>query len=156
MLPSTTLKYREDTPEPAGSAGKHRSTGFRSPPLSPSSSQETLRPSKKSGKLLLGGDDDDDDDDDDDKKDMDKDDLGSSTYSSLRHSEGGSGLRRSVSSISLSGEPTGMRRTSSGMFMPLEPGESGATSDGLIGRIIDTVNTARDIAHVIWNVGWRS
>lgn len=25
---------------------------------------------------------------------------------------------------------------------------------GLFGKVIDTVNTARDIAHVIWNVGW--
>ncbi|KAJ4186645.1 hypothetical protein NW759_016934 [Fusarium solani] len=29
------------------------------------------------------------------------------------------------------------------------------TTDGIFGRVIDTVNTARDIAHVIWNVGWR-
>ncbi|OAX83433.1 hypothetical protein ACJ72_02212 [Emergomyces africanus] len=27
---------------------------------------------------------------------------------------------------------------------------------GFIGKVVDTVNTARDIAHVIWNVGWRS
>lgn len=26
---------------------------------------------------------------------------------------------------------------------------------GLLDRVADTVNTARDIAHVIWNVGWR-
>lgn len=47
-----------------------------------------------------------------------------------------------------------MRRTPSGMFMPYEEAE-GAPGDGIIGRVIDTVNTARDIAHVIWNVGWR-
>jgi hypothetical protein len=40
------------------------------------------------------------------------------------------------------------------MFMPCEEGEA-TNGDGLIGRVIDTVNTARDIAHVIWNVGWR-
>ncbi|KAK4242353.1 hypothetical protein C8A03DRAFT_11470 [Achaetomium macrosporum] len=150
MLPSTTLKYREDTPEPTESAMKH-STGLRSPALSPSSSQETLRPSKKSGKLFFAGDEDDEDDDD-----MDNDGSKTGIYSSLHYSDGGSGLRRSVSSVSLSGEPAGMRRTSSGMFMPLEEGEPGPPGDGLIGRIIDTVNTARDIAHVIWNVGWRS
>ena len=31
-----------------------------------------------------------------------------------------------------------------------------AVSEGLFGKITDTVNTAKDIAHVIWNVGWRS
>jgi hypothetical protein len=43
--------------------------------------------------------------------------------------------------------------TPSGMFMPYEEGESSYT--GLFGKVVDTVNTARDIAHVIWNVGWR-
>ncbi|KAK3310382.1 uncharacterized protein B0T15DRAFT_36146 [Chaetomium strumarium] len=151
MLPSTTLKYREDTPEPTESAMKHSSPSLRSPALSPSSSQETLRPSKKSGKLFFAGDEDDDDHDD-----MDDGNIRSGMYSSPHYRDGGSGLRRSVSTVSLSGEPAGMRRTSSGMFMPLEEGEPPANGDGLIGRIIDTVNTARDIAHVIWNVGWRS
>lgn len=38
---------------------------------------------------------------------------------------------------------------------------SGTDSDedeevaGLFGRAVDAVNTARDIAHVLWNVGWR-
>jgi hypothetical protein len=40
------------------------------------------------------------------------------------------------------------------MFMPYEEGEM-QSGDGIFGRVIDTVNTARDIAHVIWNVGWR-
>ncbi|KKZ62975.1 hypothetical protein EMCG_02686 [[Emmonsia] crescens] len=31
-----------------------------------------------------------------------------------------------------------------------------ALNFGFIGKVVDTVNTARDIAHVIWNVGWRS
>jgi hypothetical protein len=26
---------------------------------------------------------------------------------------------------------------------------------GLFGKAVDTVNTAKDIAYVIWNVGWR-
>ncbi|KAK2759037.1 hypothetical protein FQN54_003136 [Arachnomyces sp. PD_36] len=30
-----------------------------------------------------------------------------------------------------------------------------AVDSGLLDRVADTVNTARDIAHVIWNVGWR-
>ncbi|KAI5817117.1 hypothetical protein BZA77DRAFT_42679 [Pyronema omphalodes] len=28
-------------------------------------------------------------------------------------------------------------------------------SNGIFGRAVDAVNTARDIAHVLWNVGWR-
>jgi len=51
----------------------------------------------------------------------------------------------------------GMRRTPSGMFMPYgeDEDEDLAVEAGLFGRVIDTVNTAKDIAHVIWNVGWR-
>lgn len=143
MLPSTTLKYREDTPEPRETAMKHS----RSPIMSPSSSQETLRPSKQSGKFFMGEDDDEDSFDDA---------LLSSPspgWSSPAEKTNG-GLHRSISSGSLCEEPAGMRRTPSGMFMPYEEGEA-ASADGIFGRVIDTVNTARDIAHVIWNVGWR-
>jgi hypothetical protein len=41
------------------------------------------------------------------------------------------------------------------MFMPYEEDEDEGPNDGLLGRVVDTVNTAKDIAHVIWNVGWR-
>jgi hypothetical protein len=154
MLPSTTLKYREDTPEPTETAMKH--SVFRSPVISPSPSQETLRPSKKSGKLFIGSDDEDDEDEDEDDDDDDLT-IGRSSSSSLN--EGGSfGLQRSTSTGSLAdmgGMPAGMRRTNSGMFMPYEGDDSSGVSEGLLGRVIDTVNTARDIAHVIWNVGWR-
>ncbi len=67
-----------------------------------------------------------------------------------------SGLKRNRSFANINGEPTGMRRTESGMFMPYEEDEPAAAGNGgIVGRVIDTVNTARDIAHVIWNVGWR-
>ncbi|CAP69568.1 uncharacterized protein PODANS_1_12260 [Podospora anserina S mat+] len=161
MLPSTTLKYRDDTPEPTETAMKHSTGIYKNSPVSPSSSQETLRPSKKSGKLFFASDDDDDDvsdDDDDEPVRFSSKSTSASTSSSLGASfgEGGSGLRRSTSTSSLSAEPVGMRRTSSGMFMPYEEGDSESSSGtGLIGRVIDTVNTARDIVHVIWNVGWR-
>ncbi|KAH6845220.1 hypothetical protein B0I37DRAFT_179383 [Chaetomium sp. MPI-CAGE-AT-0009] len=157
MLPSTTLKYREDTPDPTDTAMKHSTSGsLRSPILSPSSSQETLRPAKKSGKLFFAGDEDDEDDDDEDDEEVEKINIRPGTFSSLQCSEGVSGLRRSISTASLSAEPIGMRRTPSGMFMPTEAPVSGPPpDDGIIGRIINTVNTARDIAHVIWNVGWK-
>ncbi|EFQ29404.1 protein phosphatase type 1 complex subunit Hex2/Reg1 [Colletotrichum graminicola] len=142
MLPSTTLKYREDTPEPQETAMKH-STSYRSPIISPSSSQETLRPSKGSGKFFF-----DDEDEEENAASM-------GWQSPTRSDDNKStGLQRSSSTNSLNAEPAGMRRTSSGMFMPYEEGES-SSNEGIIGRVIDTVNTARDIAHVIWNVGWR-
>ncbi|AEO54152.1 hypothetical protein MYCTH_2296372 [Thermothelomyces thermophilus ATCC 42464] len=154
MLPSTTLKYREDTPEPAETSTKRSSNGvLRSPVLSPSSSQETLRPAKKSGKIFFAGDEDDEEDDEDD--DVEKINIGPSASSSLQSNQGGSGLRRSVSTTSLAAESHGLRRTTSGMFMPPETSSPNSPDDGMLGRIINTVNTARDIAHVIWNVGWR-
>jgi hypothetical protein len=143
MLPSTTLKYREDTPNSTETAMKHSTSGgLRSPILSPSSSQETLRPAKKSGKLFFAGDEDDDDDDDEDEDKVEKINIRPGAFSSLHNNEGGSGLRRSVSTASLKVEPTGMHRTPSGMFMPAETPVSGPPDDGMIGRIINTGEAA--------------
>ncbi|KAI0553757.1 hypothetical protein F4679DRAFT_435207 [Xylaria curta] len=150
MLPSTTLKYREDSPAPPDTAIKHSTGIVKSPTISPSPSQETLRPSKPSGAFF--------------RLDSEDDDMGGSLQGSEPSTISGlpeeiprqSGLRRSTTNSALRGEeqPAGMRRTESGMFMPYEEGEA-QPNDGIIGRVIDTVNTARDIAHVIWNVGWR-
>ena len=42
------------------------------------------------------------------------------------------------------------------MFMPYdEHDDDDLMAAGLLGKVVDTVNTAKDIAHVIWNVGWR-
>lgn len=152
MLPSTTLKYRADTPEPPETAMKH-SSGIWSNRLSPSPSQETLRPSKPSTRMLLG-----DDDEDDDDLDWQP----SSAFAGRKDSVSVTQERfqslaspQSGSSSSLTGEPAGMKRTPSGMFMPYEEDEDDVVSEGLFGKVVDTVNTAKDIAHVIWNVGWR-
>ncbi|KAH7022562.1 hypothetical protein EDB80DRAFT_12000 [Ilyonectria destructans] len=142
-LPSTTLKYREDTPEPKETAMKHS----RSPLMSPSSSQETLRPSKHSGKFFFGEEEDDEGLDDALLSPR-------AGWASPPADGSNGGLQRSVSSTSLCDDPAGMRRTPSGMLMPYEEGDP-ANGEGIFGRVIDTVNTARDIAHVIWNVGWR-
>ncbi|KAK2592319.1 protein phosphatase regulator [Conoideocrella luteorostrata] len=145
-LPSTTLKYRKDTPEPQETAMKHSTGVYRSPMISPSSSQETLRPTKQSSRFFFGEEDDGEGPGD-----------GFAASSGWRSPPAGyvaGSLHRSPSGGSLTDEPAGMRRTPSGMFMPCEEGEMPA-GDGIIGRVIDTVNTARDIAHVIWNVGWR-
>lgn len=146
MLPPTTLKYREDTPEPPETAMKH---SYRSPVLSPSSSQETLRPSKPSGKMFFV---DSEDEDEDDEDDMFGAGLRSPPPGGFGSSTSG-GFRRSASTSSLNAAPAGMKRTESGMFMPYEEGET--ASEGIVGFVLDTVNTARDIAHVVWNVGWR-
>ncbi|KAK7744172.1 protein phosphatase regulator [Cytospora paraplurivora] len=146
LLPPTTLKYREDTPEPTETAMKH---SYRSPVMSPSSSQETLRPSKTSAKKMFFVDDDDDEDDEVDNDGESDDGLRSPPPGGFSSS----GLHRTSSASNLKAAPSGMRRTESGMFMPYEEGES--ASEGIFGFVLDTVNTARDIAHVVWNVGWR-
>ncbi|KAK0383215.1 hypothetical protein NLU13_9128 [Sarocladium strictum] len=149
MLPSTTLKYREDTPEPRETAMKHSTGISHSPVISPSPSEETLRPSKESTHFFFG---------DEDEAETEDSILNSKPgWRSPPFDTSSAGMHRSASSGSLTDEPAGMRRTESGMLMPYEetgPAASGA-GDGIFGRVVDTVNTARDIAHVIWNVGWR-
>lgn len=150
MLPSTTLKYREDTPEPPESALKHSSSWSLS--ISPSPSQETLRPSSSSSTatarafpISLPASSALDDDDDWPPPPLpprrDSVSLAQDRFAGLQISE--------------EAQVGGMRRTPSGMFMPLEEDEDDIVGEGLFGRVVETVNTARDIAHVIWNVGWR-
>ncbi|KIW47757.1 uncharacterized protein PV06_00422 [Exophiala oligosperma] len=136
-LPSTTLKYRSDTPEPKEGANGQVGLWPSGRKLSPSPSQETLRPSKPYQNFLidddpeindepwqpqssLGGDRSPYDDDDDENND---------------HPH--------------------MRRTESGMFMPYdENDEEAVMNNTLFGQAMYAVNTFRDIAHVVWNVGW--
>jgi len=147
-LEPTTLKYRTDSPDvpdhPSHSVGP---SIWRKGNLSPSPSQETLRPSNPSRNFLL-----EDDDDDDDiswepsgafPNQTRKDSMGPGE----RGAEEGDGEDEEGSG--------GLRRTPSGMFMPYDEDEE-AKNTGLLGKMVDTVNTAKDIAHVIWNVGWRA
>lgn len=146
MLPSTTLKSREDSEDFQDTAMRHSASPMRSPVLlSPTGSQETLRPSKTSGKFYVS-------DSDEDEEEEGNSTPAPSPTDALSHARV-SGLQRTASTGGLS-EPAGMRRTESGMLMPYVEGEVSG-NDGIIGRVLDTVNTARDIAHVIWNVGWR-
>ena len=138
-LPSTTLKYRGDTPEPCENFILDRWSALPSSSgLSPTPSVETLRPSSSStsANFLL------DEDDEDPSLDF----TGQCTNQNqawfVPEDEGDP-----------SDHP--LRLTASGMFMPYGEGEGEPASNGLLGRVVDTVNTARDIAHVIWNVGWR-
>jgi hypothetical protein len=143
MLPSATLIHLEDTPESRETAMKHS----RSPLKSPSSSQETLRSTKQSGKFFFG---------EEDNNDSHDDALLSprSGWTPPPNEDTNGGLTRSISSSSICEEPVGMRRTPSVMFTHYEEGEI-QSDDGIFGRVIDTVNTARDIAHVIWTIGWK-
>jgi hypothetical protein len=127
---------------------KHSSGFWNGSKLSPSPSQETLRPSKPSTRILLGEEEDDDAD-----MDWQPPDAFSNHKDMAGSQERFQSLQRTGSSSSLTGEPSGMRRTPSGMFMPYEEDEDDVVSEGLFGKVVDTVNTAKDIAHVIWNVG---
>jgi hypothetical protein len=160
-LPSTRLKSRDDEDIEQETAMKH-SRVYRSPIISPSSSQETLRAgtlrkSTAGGKFFMGSSDEEDEDEDQENgppynRQAPK--TSAPTPDDAASPGLGLGLKRTASTSSITAEPAGMRRTPSGMFMPVGEDEP-AINDGIIGRVIDTVNTARDIAHVIWNVGWR-
>lgn len=147
-LPSTTLKYRTDSPDMSEQHSIPSPNFFRSSKLSPSPSQETLRPTNPSRNFLIGDDDDDD---------MDVSWEPSGAFSNRRDSVAVTQNRM----LSPEDEDerregsSGLRRTPSGMFMPYEDDEDDIVAAGLFGKVVDTVNTAKDIAHVIWNVGWR-
>jgi len=134
MLPSTTLKYRGETPELPEITMKH--SNLWNEKLSPFPSQESLRTSKPSSRLF-----DDEGDSDEFGNDWSHEKLPAS--------------KKSDSSSNIIEEPSGMRRTPSGMSMPYEKDEEEVVSERLFGNLVDSINTAKDIAHVIWSVGWR-
>lgn len=146
MLPSTTLNYRGNTPEPAEQESRQKGKLWNGgSKLSPSPSQQTLKPSFSSTNFLL--------DDEDEDADMN---WQPSAFGGPRdsiHSRGGIEIEMNTSDEEDGAEHNGMRRTPSGMFMPYEDEDDGANA-GIFGKVFDTVNTAKDIAHVIWNVGW--
>jgi hypothetical protein len=143
-LPYTTLKYRTDSPDPQDQPPTHSLGYWRSSRLSPSPSQETLRPSNPSTNFLLA--------DQEEEEDISWEPSGA--FKDGQQSAMG---ERRWESEPEHGEAGGsLRRTASGMFMPYDEADDEPVAPGIIGRVVDTVNTARDIAHVIWNVGWRS
>ncbi|KAJ5951463.1 uncharacterized protein N7479_009876 [Penicillium vulpinum] len=130
-LPSTTLKYRVDPPEPPQTFFSRWSTP--TPKLSPTPSVETIRPSgpsEPSANFLL-----------DECEDPSLDFTGNYP-------------ERDRAWLIKDDPPSDHPRlTASGMIMP--EGETETPNSSILDRVVDTVNTARDIAHVIWNVGWR-
>ena len=147
MLPSTTLNYRGDTPDPAEQKSKSKGNFWnKGTNLSPSPSQQTLRPSPSTNFLL---------DDEDEDADIDWQPSAPTRRRDSLYPR--SGIDLDSSDEDTDAEHSGLRRTSSGMFMPYEDedeDEDDSGKPGLLGRVVDTVNTAKDIAHVIWNVGW--
>lgn len=144
MLPSTTLKYRGDTPDPIKQQDKSKdglwTKGFKIPQCP---SQETIKPSNSSSNFLV--------DDEDDELDTNWQPSSGRRDSILLHR---SSSYNSNADDEDAEERNGLRRTPSGMFMPYDD-EDDSSNTGILGKVIDTVNTAKDIAHVIWNVGWR-
>lgn len=144
MLPSTTLKYRGDTPDPIKQQDKQRDAVWtRKSKIPQSPSQETIKPSSSSSNFLL--------DDEDEELDMNWQPSAGRRDSIFLHHPQISGTHDDEER---SEQHSGLRRTASGMFMPYDD-EDDAMTTGFLGKVIDTVNTAKDIAHVIWNVGWR-
>ena len=155
-LPDTTLKCRIETESLLALPSSPIQSRWMSGQLSPSPSQETIRPSHSKNFIL--------DDEDDASLAWEPSDAflirGESGRGSLAQSDGSREMKApSSAASSLEDDSSDLRRTSSGMFMPFDDEEAGNDEDnipfGLFGRVVDTVNTARDIAHVIWNVGWR-
>lgn len=145
-LPSTTLKYRTDSPDVPDlpSHSIRLRSGWRAGRLSPSPSQETLRPVDPSKNFLL--------EEDDDENGISWDPSRAYSY----RQDSATVITPTVNDSDK--DAGGLRRTPSGMFMPYDDDdvdEDGMVSGGILGKVVDTVNTARDIAHVIWNVGWR-
>lgn len=135
-LPSTTLKYRTDTPEPRELSNGQVGLWPLGRKLSPSPSQETLRPTRPSQNFLI----------DDDPEVVDEPWQPQSRY-------GGSSPYDDEDDES--DRSRHMRRTESGMFMPYEENEEEAIMNStLFGQAMYAVNTFKDIAHVVWNVGW--
>jgi hypothetical protein len=145
-LPPTTLKYRSDTPEPpeAQKQALPNSIWNFGQRIPSSPSEVTLRPPRPHANFLI--------DEDDEAPDIGWQPSTSKTKNGYQNS-----YLSSTDNHDDEYEPgPGMRRTPSGMFMPYnEDEEESILNMGLFGRVVDTVNTARDIAHVIWNVGWR-
>ncbi|KAL2819874.1 hypothetical protein BDW59DRAFT_151232 [Aspergillus cavernicola] len=138
-LPSTTLKYRGDTPEPQPPSTLSRWSWARyfSGPSSYSSLVETLRQSQPSSSATASG-------------------VGeiASDFDWNSPQDADESSRSWFVDSAEDDEAAQNFYLASLGFMPSED-ETPSNTVVLIDRMMDTVNTAKDIAHVIWNVGWR-
>ena len=165
-LPVTTLK---SCPEPApqkSSISWFTSQSALGASLSRSPSTETLRPVKHASQenFLLG-------EDDCENENVDRDTswlrwgseaaarFDSSWFGGNRKDEEAAEKQESMPYAPSSGvfvpfEEQGHGRQAENVDADMDEDEEFRMNYGLFGKVIDTVNTARDIAHVIWNVGW--
>ncbi|KAK2735751.1 hypothetical protein FQN57_001131 [Myotisia sp. PD_48] len=164
-LPSTTLKYRCDTPEPVIDSEGDRSSGFFSAFMSRSASTETLRPSKTSSDTDFCLDDECEADESstgwDMKWNIKRPEPAKPTSSPIpipqsewfpNSNDGHDDQKESDLSSSAVFLPFGYDEADEDTSQWRD--ENGNENRGLIDKVMDTVNTAKDIAHVIWNVGW--
>ncbi|KAL4789193.1 hypothetical protein BDV19DRAFT_36307 [Aspergillus venezuelensis] len=135
-LPSTTLKYRGDTPEPQSSTATNRWSWAKYIPghrLYSSTIGGTSRQSRGSSNTLesnLAS-------DHDWNTTQSVEDSNSWFVDSTEEDEDAQNFYLASLGFSAQGD------------------EKPSNADVLFDRVVDTVNTAKDIAHVIWNVGWR-
>jgi hypothetical protein len=147
-IPATTLKYRTDSPDVTQQQPQHHTFGrnWSSGMLSPSPSQETLRPSRPSRNFLLA-----EDDDEDEPETSASWSFGASNPESSLGASAGPSVTRDFHPTDGYIGMEGMRRTESGMLMPIDEDEDDLVAAGLFGRVSETVNTMKDIGWVLWN-----
>ncbi|KAL4953029.1 hypothetical protein BDW69DRAFT_11616 [Aspergillus filifer] len=135
-LPSTTLKYRGDTPEPQSSAATNRWSWAKYIPghrlyssTIGGASRQSRGPSNTLESNLAS--------DHDWNATQNVEDSNSWFVDSTEEDEDAQNFYLASLGFSPQGD------------------EKPSNADVLFDRVVDTVNTAKDIAHVIWNVGWR-
>ncbi|KAL2869415.1 protein phosphatase regulator REG1 [Aspergillus lucknowensis] len=136
-LPSTTLKYRSDTPEPQLSSVASRWSWTRYLPRPGSSLIETLRQTRWQSSVAG----------------LEGDSMASDHDWNVPQEVDQSSRSWFVDSTEDDEATQNFYLTSLG-FLSHEDGPP-SNADVIFDRMMDTVNTAKDIAHVIWNVGWR-
>ena len=138
MLPAT--KLRGDTPEPPEVTDCEAGFWNLRGSLAKSSSQETLKPSRPSSNFLKKGGDTD------------------NHHAQLPFSSTSRPTSKALHSTTSTHftldedkemESRGLRRTPSGMFMPYDESLEGYETAGLFGKVIDTVNTAKDVGFLV-------
>ncbi|GAB1207732.1 hypothetical protein APSETT445_006462 [Aspergillus pseudonomiae] len=134
-LPSTTLKYRGDTPEPPVDSILNRWSGYFS--SYSSHSVETTQASEPAANFFL------------DEADND---LDFNWEPTQRFHDSTDRSRPWFVNPEDDAELDRHCLSASGASS-YDDAES--TNASIFDRVVDTVNTAKDIAHVIWNVGWR-
>jgi hypothetical protein len=133
-LPPTTLKCRGDTPEPPSGSMIGRWTGYFSKSTVASTSSV---PSDPAFSFFLDG--------EDDHLDF--------CWQPSQSQGVTDGNQPWFVNPEDEGEDHRHQRSNPSLSKFLDEGETSNVS--IFDKVVDTVNTARDIAHVIWNVGWR-